>query len=162
MFNAVVKIVKQLDNENKLEQQLKELKKLSVLVGIPQEKASRPELGEKVNNAELAYIHTNGSPIRNIPPRPIIEPAIKDSKEQIGDQLAKAAKATLDGKDGKPYLEKAGIIGQNASRGWFTNPKNGWQPNSPLTISKKGSDKPLIDTGELRKSITYVVRKKGK
>ena len=33
------------------------------------------------------------------------------------------------------------------------------RPNSPLTQSLKGSSKPLMDTGQLRASITYVVDK---
>lgn len=33
-------------------------------------------------------------------------------------------------------------------------------PNKPSTIKRKGSDKPLIDTGQLRSSITYKVREK--
>ena len=43
---------------------------------------------------------------------------------------------------------------------WFENPQNGWPPNSPRTIRRKGSDQPLVDTGEMRKAITYVVRDK--
>jgi hypothetical protein len=49
------------------------------------------------------------------------------------------------------------MLGQNIVRAWFVDPKNGWPENSPITIAAKGSDKPLIDTGELRKAITYVV-----
>ncbi len=36
-----------------------------------------------------------------------------------------------------------------------------WEPNSPLTISNKGSSKQLEDEGRLRKSITYEINKKG-
>ncbi|MBY6921870.1 hypothetical protein HYH30_19035, partial [Clostridium botulinum] len=43
-------------------------------------------------------------------------------------------------------------------RAWFTNPSNNWAENSAETIKRKDSDKPLIDTGELRKSITYVIK----
>ncbi len=40
------------------------------------------------------------------------------------------------------------------------NIKNGnHKPNSPLTKRVKGSSKPLMDTGQLRASITYVVNK---
>ena len=40
------------------------------------------------------------------------------------------------------------------------NIKNGdHKPNSPLTKRVKGSSKPLLDTGQLRGSITYVVNK---
>ena len=48
--------------------------------------------------------------------------------------------------------------GQNIARDWFTNPANNWAANSEDTVKKKGSDRPLIDTSELRKSITYVVK----
>ena len=58
-------------------------------------------------------------------------------------------------------MERLGLKAQNVCRKWFVNPENGWAPNSPATIARKGSDRPLIDTGELRKSITYVVRKRG-
>ena len=35
-----------------------------------------------------------------------------------------------------------------------------WKPNSPFTIAQKGSAKPLVDTGELRKHVTYEVEEK--
>lgn len=159
MFQAVCKLVKQIDKTNEIEKSLRELKNKSVLVGIPEEKATRPE-DRTINNAELAYIHTNGSPIRGIPARPFIQPAIEKNSTPIGAQLGEAIKKTLTGGDSEPSLRKAGIIGQNVSRGWFTNPDNGWAPNTPRTIAKKGSDKPLIDTAEMRKSITFVVREK--
>jgi hypothetical protein len=31
-------------------------------------------------------------------------------------------------------------------------------PNSPITIARKGSSKPLIDSGQLRQSISFEVR----
>lgn len=36
-----------------------------------------------------------------------------------------------------------------------------YEPNAPSTIRKKKSDKPLIDTGKMRQSVKYVIRKKG-
>jgi hypothetical protein len=33
----------------------------------------------------------------------------------------------------------------------------GWAPNSPVTVKMKGSSRPLIDTGAMRQSVTYVV-----
>lgn len=35
-----------------------------------------------------------------------------------------------------------------------------WKPNSRATIRRKGSNRPLIDTGRLRQSIRHVVRKR--
>lgn len=163
-----------------------------VLVGIPEERSTRPEVGEKINNAELLYIQSNGvrkesmrdemqahidagmkysaahslyvqshgSPLWQIPPRPVLEPAIKANKKPIANQLKKSYEAALDGnmQEAENCLQKAGMIGENAAKGWFENPANKWPPNSPKTIAKKGSDSPLIDTGEMRKAITYVIR----
>ena len=191
MFSANINVSVPNDRTDELRKALDKLKKSEVLVGIPQEKSSRPDEG--INNAELAFIQTNGirrksmredmasdiqehgyhkaydmyiqthgSPLWNAPPRPIIEPAIEDDKEKITEILGEAAKAMLDGDvdKAKEYLNKAGLEGQAASQQWFTNTKNGWAPNSPLTIAAKGSDKPLIDKGELRKAITYVIRER--
>jgi len=131
---------------------------MDVLVGVP-EADSKREKGS-VNNAQLMYIQTNGSPVQKIPARPIIEPAIKANKDKITNELKKAATMALnnDISGAKRQLNKAGMLGQNVARGWFTDPQNNWTPNSPVTIAKKGSEQPLIDTGQLRKSITYVVR----
>ena len=35
-----------------------------------------------------------------------------------------------------------------------------FEPNAPSTIKKKGSDKPLIDTGKMRQSVNFVIVKK--
>jgi len=34
-----------------------------------------------------------------------------------------------------------------------------FEPNAPFTIAKKGSSKPLIDTGRMRQSVDYAVEK---
>jgi hypothetical protein len=124
----------------------------------------QPELdkGTPYSAAHQMYIQEHGSPLWQSPPRPIIEPAIADetNKQRISQQLAQAAKLVMEGKgeQAKQQLRRVGMLGQNIVREWFTNPKNDWPPNSPKTIAAKGSDRPLIDTGEMRKSITYVVR----
>jgi hypothetical protein len=164
MFSSYVSVSSSSGNLSDLERIFEDLKKTQVLVGVPQDKTTRA--GEPVTNAELCFIHTNGSPVRGIPARPIIEPAIEDDNEVISEILRNALESFLTGDEvgGMRYLEMAGIEGQGASQDWFTNPKNNWPPNSPQTQAikrAKGSTdpKPLIDTGELRKSITYVIRK---
>ncbi len=129
-----------------------------------EEMAETMEQGSPYSTAHQMYVTAHGSPLYHIPPRPIIEPAIEaeDNKEAIAGELKEAAKAVLDEKPDavKAHLNRAGMLGANAARDWFEDPRNGWPPNAPATIKQKGSDKPLIDTGELRKSITYVVKEK--
>lgn len=183
------------DHFRSLQKMLKDLAKKDVMIGIPEEAASRQGSNtDDINNAELLYIHTHGvrkpqmrqemqrsidggmkysaahnlyvqehgSPLMQVPPRPVLEPAIEDKKEIIARQLGKVSKAAL-GSDAvllETELNKAGMLGQSAAQGWFENPKNGWAPNSEKTIAMKGSGQPLVDTNEMRKSITYVLRDK--
>ena len=179
------------DNTAWLQKAIDDITGMQVYVGVPEEKSSRREYDEGINNAELAFIMTNGarrksmrdemhenvdqhgyhaaydmyiqshgSPLWQIPPRPIVEPAIENDRENISELMKIAAEATMDGDKEKAieYLNKAGLEGQTAAQDWFTNPKNGWVPNSQYTVDKKGGDRPNIDTGELRKAITYVVK----
>ena len=134
--------------------------RMEVLVGIPQERTGRR--GDKITNAALMFIHTNGSPLRNIPARPVIEPAIAadGNKQIIAGELGQAAKQQLEQnpQQALTFLRRAGTAGSNASKAWFTDSRNNWAPNSPETIRRKGSNRPLIDTGALRRSITWVIR----
>lgn len=158
MIGGNASVSSRTDNRAQIMQTLKNLMNTDVLVGIPEAESSRP--GEMVTNAELLFIHTNGSPLKGIPARPVIEPAIENKKDKVADKLKVAMNKALEGDEAgaRKSLEAAGMYGQNIARGWFTNPDNGWPPNAESTIKAKGSDKPLIDTGEMRKAITYVVR----
>ena len=139
MIGGNVSVTTANDQTKSLLEALKSLSKIDVLVGIPEENGSRE--GGKVTNAELAFIHSNGSPLKGIPPRPFLEPAISDpeNQEMIAVELRKAVESALAGKlDAMSNaLVKAGKQGQNAARDWFTNPKNNWEPNSPYTILQK-------------------------
>lgn len=137
----------------KVQKQFLELAKKEVVVGIPQESNSKRG---KITNAELLFIHEHGSPIKNIPPRPVLKPAIENNKDKIKYLYQEEFKNLMSLKSNPNFLNELGLFSQNAIRDRFTN--NDWQPLMEATIEKKGSSNPLIDTGELRKSITYVVR----
>ncbi len=114
--------------------------------------------GTSYSKAYEFYVHEHGSPLWHSPPRPVLAPAIENSKDKIAEQMKQAFQSVLNGGNVSNELGKVGMLGQNIAREWFTNPDNKWAANSPLTVKKKGSDKPLIDTGALRASITYVIR----
>ena len=182
MLTPVITIARKLGSQNLMDR-VRQVTKLAAYVGIPADNASRQDVlltmagkakgkrkkaylqhaaANDVNNAELLFIHTKGSPINKIPARPVIEPAVQASgnKESITRQITASVKASLAGdKDeaGKRMVA-ASLAGQNAARKFFTDPRNGWEPNTPGTIKRKGSDRPLIDTGNMRNSIVGVVR----
>jgi len=116
--------------------------------------------GMSYSAAYQLYITAHGSPLWHSPPRPVIEPAIEDDKEIISGILKESIISGLYGDlaMSEQKLNEAGLEGQAASQEWFTSPKNEWAKNSPKTIKIKGSDMPLIDTGAMRKAITYVIK----
>lgn len=114
--------------------------------------------GKPYSAAYQMYIQSHGSALWKSPPRPVLEPSIEHNKDAISKQLGNVAKAALSGQDPNTELQKAGMMAQNFARDWFTNPANLWPPNAESTIKQKGSDRPLIDKGELRRAITYVVK----
>jgi hypothetical protein len=187
MFKAIANVSTGLDKTNLVKKLLDDLANKQVYVGIPEgsdergginnaqllyaqshgirKKEMRDEMNPSVHSGEIPYskayslyVHTHGSPLWQAPPRPVLEPAIEHSKDVIAKQLRKVLDAAMSGKDPNDELHKAGQLGQNIAMDWFTNPANNWPANALSTIEAKGSDRPLIDTGELRKSITYVIR----
>lgn len=189
MLNGFISVAIEGDLTNDILKSLTDLAKKTVCVGVPdsaehERNVTNAELmyihtngardlsmrramqhdldtGKPYSEAHELYVHENGSPLWNIPPRPILEPAMENGKEMIAELMKDAALKALEGDNISPALEKVGMQGQNIARDWFTNPENNWAANSEDTIERKGSDRPLIDTGELRKSITYVVKDGG-
>ncbi|MBX4266542.1 hypothetical protein [Clostridium estertheticum] len=157
--------IPQKDNTQRQEEPIKNAELLFIHTnGIRDTKMIRAmqhdlDSGTPYSKAHEMYIHANGSPLWHSPPRPVIEPAIENDKTVIASILKEALIAELDGNSvvSKQKLNEAGLEGQAASQDWFTNPDNKWAKNSPGTIKRKKSDMPLIDTGELRKSITYII-----
>lgn len=168
-----------------------------LLVGVSADTAGSGR-GEDINNAELAFIHTNGvrsvgmksetdkaveegtpyplalqayikehgSPAYRVPPRPFLEPGIEKHLNLVESGMKAALQDVLDGGDGRAQRERLGATMAAKVQAYFEE-DNGWPPLSPKTIArrKKGpdgtaSDVPLVDSGALRQSITYVIRKK--
>jgi hypothetical protein len=138
------------------------LGEIEVLVGIPQEKTARDE--GKIGNAALGYIHEFGSPINNIPARPFLYPGIKNSVREWQPKLAAAAEAALKGDSAAmlTQLDEAGLIASGAVKQTILA---GIPP--PVSRRRRGSRPamgpgeaiPLVDTGQLLRSITWVVKK---
>ena len=154
---------------DKLPQVLKGLKAIAnrrVLVGVPGDVPERKPEGDEppsiMNNPTLLYIHENGSPARNIPARPTVGPGIEDARERIGDRLGKTALALLSGRevDVDVQLHATGLIAQASIRKRFGG--DDLAPLAPMTLENRRArgrkgERPLVDTGQLRNAINYVV-----
>jgi hypothetical protein len=157
-----------------------ELSKMDVLVGIPHGEARTDSDG--LTNAQIGYLQENGSPAMNIPDRAFLVPGVEEVQDEVGDKLVKAVDAAFAGNSQKmmKLLESAGMVAMNSVRAYFVNGE--FAPLSLATIrararrGRKGAKKylkqlesgpaetdlvrPLIETGQLRKSVTYIIMKK--
>lgn len=109
---------------------------------------------ERIDNATILAIMEHGSPVKNIPPRPLLKPVLNKHKDKILEIFGKVYAMLLAG-DEQGADRELDILAQRVQR-WtqaFFTEDNGWAPNAPSTIRRKGSDKPLIDSGSLRQSI---------
>lgn len=133
-----------------------------VLVGVPSDGAPRNESGAP-SNAEIGYQNEFGSPAQNIPARPHLYPGIEKCQARTTKHLAKAARAAAEGRLSQvaTALHAAGLIAQASVRNEITS--GAFTPLSARTLAERQArgrtgKKPLIDTGQYRNSITYVVR----
>jgi hypothetical protein len=134
--------------------------RMDVLVGIQAEDNERSD-DSPYTNAQLLYLLSRGSRAADIPPRPLVEPALRANSEEISEMLSEAAKFAQNG-DEKALDKKLNEIGRFAViaiNSWFYDPANGWAPNAPSTIRQKGFDQPLIETEEMKDAISYRVIK---
>lgn len=142
---------------------LKTLANKDVLVGIPESKDERDD-GD-IGNAAIGYINENGSPAQNIPPRPHLKPGVKSVEQDFMPHLKAAAQKALEGdaEGAVTSLDRAGTVAANGVKRYITI--TGFTPLADATIANRlrrgrTGNKPLIDTGEYRRSITHVVRDK--
>lgn len=117
-----------------------------------------------LTNADIGVIQMFGSITGNIPPRDFLfMPIQSHSKDILKAMTGQSVKqAVMAGEFKKVY----GLLGAAALK-WVllafeTSGFGQWPPNTPATIDKKGSAKPLIDTGQLRRAITFDVVGKNK
>lgn len=106
------------------------------------------------DTAELAKRLSYGD--GNFPPRPFLEEGIAENAEKILTELKKQAEKVHNGL--KPNWDKVGTMAVGAVQDFV---RGDWYrshvPNSQKTIEYKGSDKPLIDGGDLISAVTFVV-----
>lgn len=151
------------DDSARILQAIQAMAGKEVLVGIPADKTARKK--EPITNAALGFIHENGSAAQNIPPRPFLVPGVKAASKQCAEVLKRYAQKAITG-DGTidQGLNAAGLIAQASVKKRIQSGE-GFAPLKASTLAaraRKGAKgtKPLIRTGQLLNSITYVVRDK--
>ncbi|WP_445496676.1 hypothetical protein [Photorhabdus sp. SF281] len=95
-----------------------------------------------------------------IPERSFLRSTLDENKEKAAKLLANSIRETLltDGDKTAPFA----LVGEKMAGEVKRKIQAGINPAlNPKTVKRKGSSKPLIDTGQLVQSITYEVREDG-
>lgn len=115
-------------------------------------------------SVELACVHEFGSIIRGIPQRSFLRQTMINRKDDFKAEID-ANKDTIGKRiaagNGDKVLEKMGATWVRYVMETFDNEGPGWLGLKKSTVDRriKKSDKILQDTGEMKKSITYMVAK---
>ena len=142
--------------------------KYIIEVGVMSDRTKRKEtvkLG--MTNAELMFIHENGSPLRRIPARPVLEMTIIWANESglLKQTISKITKMLITENDENKIdneIKKLCLKIQNYARKIIYSNDGRLVANAPSTVKRKGDNHPLFDTGQLARSITcrYIKIKK--
>ena len=134
------------------------IKKMDVLVGIPEETNAGHGA---MDNAGLLYLHDNGSPGGMIPARPVLQTGVHDPAfiAQAQSMYRVAFVSALMGNipGALNTYNAIGMQGANMVKSKFGGIG---PPLKPSTIARKGSSATLIDTSQLRNAISFIVRPK--
>ncbi len=127
-------------------------------IGWPRGKTGGLRYPDGADVATVAATLNFGSASKNIPARPFMTVGGKratGATTPIAEALVPAmnrGKITREG-----ILEHMGPVAVGAFKEAILD--GPWAPNAPRTVAEKGSAKPLVDTGLMSQSLTYVVRK---
>lgn len=149
---------------DKFKRQMMRMKRLTpyVAVGFVGESAWQPKEDEDGPSADVTVVDVatfNEFGTNRIPARPFVRTTFEMNEKkfvsiirQIKIQLATGNVAIKDG------LSLVGLFAQSEIQKTIGKSDSLFEPNAPSTIEKKGSSKPLIDTGQMRQSVTFEVR----
>ncbi len=175
-----------------LDSVLQEMASLEVLVGFPEDTTDRDDDPENedangLTNAALGYIHDNGAPEANIPARPFMGPGIDRAQPKLEKIAEGMGRSALSSRDSKTIIQQGlhtmGLVAQSSIRGVINEGIDPPLADSTLRAraakGRKGAEqelenrakgmpagkklaKPLVDTGQLRNAVNYVIRNRKK
>jgi len=165
---AINKLRYNMDSLEKIQKSLETAKNYRAKVGIFENKDARNATGnEGLGNADIGARHEFGFTVSEGPFKgarvaarsflrmPIATHLGEISKMMKSDAMALLAAGKLD-----MLFKRLGIACEKIiDQAFQTSGWGSWAPNSIMTIMLKGSDKPLIDTAQLRRSIASKVEK---
>lgn len=142
------------DDGKRIFRELDKLASQMVAVGFQQGDVTE-ESG--VDICDVAAFNELGT--EHIPSRPFMRQSIDGNADKITEFMQSKVDEIIGGKTADQVLKEIGIFQKGLVQ--ETIKEGDFAPNAPATIRKKGSATPLIDTGLMRQSVNYQIKKKG-
>ncbi len=133
--------------------ELKKLAKMEVRVGFQGDET----YDDGVSVAEIAAFNELGT--SDTPARPFMKQSFEKHEKELQAACDQVNKAIIAGRSAEQALDVLGVTAKGIVQEEIAD--GDFAPNAPSTVKKKGSDKPLIDTGHMRQSVNYVVKRRG-
>lgn len=148
----------------RLEQAIAKAKKIRSRVGIL---GKKPERAGAETNADLGAKHEFGYVVSDgafkgamVPARSFLRMPFRTHIEVVLQMVKPRVTSMLAAGNIGGFFAVLGIAAEKlVDRAFDTSGWGTWKANAPTTVILKGSDKPLIDKGFLRRSISSVVVK---
>lgn len=141
-----------------------------IYLGVPKSNSQmvrgKAKPRSEFTNADILFIMEHGSPAKNLPPRQVLEPALRLHADELREALYGVLPLVLGGTDEEvdAYFEKLALRIQGWVQMFFVREgQQLWKPSlRVLRAQAKGKEaKTLIDTGSLRQSIIAFYSKDG-
>lgn len=143
---------------DKLSAALRKASSLEIAVGYPAtaDGVGQPWYDDGSSIIDVALRNNYGL---GVPARPFMDAARPEMQKLYRTEMAKLVKRLEAGNIdiAEAYEALGARAAEEVRRAIFDKD---WTPNAPQTIKRKGSDRPLVDTGEMARRATWHVRPK--
>lgn len=135
---------------------MRQLNGSSTKIGYQEsEKHKSRDTDEMSDMVEIGSKHEFGSKEENIPQRSHIRTTTDEQRMRVNRKIQEGySRILMNTSTPAAELEKVGEFMESKIKKKITDIR--LPPNSPATILAKGSDNPLIDTGQMRASVRHV------
>lgn len=134
--------------------ELEELATKEVKVGFQKGDASSEDGVDLCDIAMWNELGTN-----EIPSRPFLRMSVDNNESQIVAFMEAQAKSLEHGTSAEDVLKRIGVFTKGLVQDKIAS--GNYVPNAEVTIRKKGSETPLIDTGKMRQNVNFFIKEKG-
>lgn len=133
---------------------LKKLSKMEIRVGFQSATNAYKDGTDLIDVAAFNEFGTS-----DIPARPFMRQSFENHEDKLEAAGRRANNALARGDSVEQVLKRTGV----AAKGLIQKEirEGEFVPNKPSTVSKKGSDQPLIDTGHMRQSVRMSLNVRG-